>query len=347
MNDTRAYGAGLVIGLGFLLLALCFVSLLVGAGTFGIRESLGYFFNAASTDSELTLVVETLRAPRTGAAILVGALLGVAGSLLQTITRNPLAEPGLLGINAGAALAVVVGMTYAGVETGMGYLVWAFIGALVGSGLVLSLAHAKGGGPDTPLRLILAGVALGSSFSGLTAILLLGHQASLDQYRFWVLGSLSGIRPDMLWSVIPAGCLALSAALWVRRPLGALSLGDDVARALGYRLGWIRCTAAIAVTLAAGASVALAGPIAFVGLLAPHAARALAGHAPGLQLLLSALVGAVLLLIADMVAREVIQPYEVPVSIIVAFAGAPLMIVLVHSRRLFSLSSVPGGPSWQ
>ncbi|MDN3518859.1 iron ABC transporter permease [Aquisalimonas lutea] len=333
--------AGALVAL--VLPALVVLSLVTGAGEPGPVGSLRYLLSAGSVPDAATAdtVIRTLRLPRTAAAVVVGIALGVAGCLLQALTRNPLAETGILGINAGAALAVVLGITYAGAGTGAAYLVWAFAGALAGSALVLLLANA---GAATPLRLVLAGIALGSTFSGLTAAVLLGNQASYDQYRFWVLGTLSGVDTGALWFIMPAVAASVALALLVTRPLSALLLGDDAARALGHHPRVIRAWVALAATLAAGSAVALAGPIAFLGLLAPHAARAVAGPRLGVQCVLSGVVGAAVLLGADIVARVVVPPFEVPASVLVALLGAPVMIWVVRSNRLLRLTTSGGGP---
>lgn len=319
---------------------LALLSLLVGAGYVDMGQSMAFVLGdaGARADVRVRTAVWVLRMPRTLAALAVGAALGLAGCLLQTLTRNPLAESGLLGINAGASLAVVIGISFAGASAGVVYLAWAFAGALIGTACVLALANAPRG-TVTPLRLVLAGVALGATFHGLTAFILLGHQMGLDQFRFWVLGSLSGITLLQVMQILPAVLASLVLALLLARPLSALLLSDGMARALGHSPGRIRLGVTVTVALASGAAVALAGPIGFLGLLAPHAARAMAGPRLGLQLLLSALVGMALLLAADIVARIVIRPFEAPASVIVALAGAPLLIWIVRSNRLQGLTS--------
>lgn len=336
--SSRA-GHGLIIALlalVALVVALALLSLLVGAGDPGMAASLDFIRGDPGTPAHTAMVVESLRAPRALAAIVVGVALGGAGTLLQTITRNPLAEPGLLGVNAGASLAVVAGMTFFGAQTAGAHLAWAFTGAMAGSIAVLLVASINHSGA-APLRLVLAGVALGSTFQGLTAGLLLAHQSSYDEYRFWIMGSLASVSLDQLWITLPAVLAGLVLALLIARPLSALSLGDDTARALGHRPAPIRIATALAVTLLTASAVALAGPIALLGLLAPHVARATGPlHLPS-QLLLSGLAGAAILLAADVAARVVVRPFETPASVLVALVGAPLLVGLVRGGRLFSL----------
>jgi iron complex transport system permease protein len=277
------------------------------------------------------MIVLELRLPRMLAALLVGSALGAAGMLMQSATGNPLAEPGLLGVNAGAALGVVAGIAWAGAVAGPGYLLWAVLGALAGNAAVLALAHA-GRRNAGPLRLVLAGIALGATFHGASSAILLSEPAGYDQYRFWVLGSLAGVTPAMTaWSAGPV-LAGLLAALLLARPLSALLLGDDSARALGQRPALLRLGVALCATVLTGSAVALAGPIAFLGLLAPHLARVLKAASLRQQLTLSAVLGAALMLLADLGARLVAQPFETPASVLTALLGAPLVVWLARRR---------------
>ncbi|MFI1577401.1 Fe(3+)-hydroxamate ABC transporter permease FhuB [Embleya sp. NPDC020630] len=314
------------------------ISLSVGAGEVGVGGAFDYIFNrhGARSDSHLTLVVRDLRLPRTLTALLTGAALGTAGCLLQTVTRNPLAETGLLGVNAGASLGVVLGITLVGVQTGYGYLVWAFAGAAVAGLLVLAISARRGGG--SPMRLVLAGAALSATFGGITNILIVNSTEAYDNFRFWILGSLAGIQGfDSLGSLAPVLAGGFVLAVLVSRSLSALVLGDDLARGLGHRPALTRAVVAVSVTLLTASSVALVGPISFLGLLAGFLARTLAGPRILAQLCFSALIGAAVLTAADVAARVVARPFEAPVSVIVALIGAPLLIGVVRSRRLGAL----------
>ncbi|PHV11876.1 FecCD family ABC transporter permease [Chitinimonas sp. BJB300] len=318
--------------------ALAVSSLLLGAGPIGPAESLKLLLGQADAQSVSALpVLLDLRLPRTLAALLVGSALGVAGGLLQAVTRNPLAEPGLLGVNAGAALGVVLGITYAGAQSGPAYLLWAGMGAMAGNACVLAAAHWRPA-PHAPLRLVLAGVALGASFQGLTATLLLGQPAAYEQYRFWELGSLAGVTLALCaWAALPI-VSGLVGALILARPLSALLLGDDLARSLGHRPVVLRLAVAVTVTLLTGSAVALCGPVAFLGLLAPFLARGWVGSDLSLQLPVAAGLGASLLLAADLCARLVAQPFETPLSALTALLGAPLLVWL--ARRDLATSGV-------
>ncbi|WP_265291931.1 Fe(3+)-hydroxamate ABC transporter permease FhuB [Streptomyces sp. SHP 1-2] len=314
------------------------LSLSVGAGEVGPGGALDYLFDlgGARSDSRLSLVIGDLRLPRTLTAVLVGAALGVAGCLLQAVTRNPLAETGLLGVNAGASLGVVAGIALLGLDSGYAYLVCAFVGAVAASGLVLLIAGRGGGG--SPMRLVLAGSALGATFGGVTSVIVVNSAETYDRFRFWVLGSLAGVEGyGELGRLLPVLAIGFAVALLVTRPLSALALGDDLARGLGHRPSLIRTSVAVAVTLLTAAAVALAGPISFLGLLAGFLARALAGTGLAARIVLAGLIGAGVLTLSDVAARVVARPFEAPVSVIVALIGAPVLIGIVRSRRLASM----------
>ncbi|MDL4770561.1 iron chelate uptake ABC transporter family permease subunit [Actinomadura xylanilytica] len=327
-------------GLAALVAALALVSLLVGAGDTRPGQVIGYLLGRADArdDGRLHTVVATLRLPRTLAGLALGAALGLAGALLQAATRNPLAETGLLGVNGGAALGVVVGISAFGAGAGFGYVPWALGGALAASLLVLVLAGAGRAGAS-PLRLVLAGAAITCTVGGLINFIVLGSGRTYDEYRFWVLGSLAGVTAESLTGVLPVLALGALAALPAIRPLSALSLGDDAARALGHRPAVTRVTVAVAVTLLAAGSVALAGPLTFLGLVAGYAARRLMGPRTRAQLAAAALVGPAVLVAADVVARVLIKPFETSVALVLALIGGPLLIVMVRSRNVLLLGT--------
>ncbi|WP_206617976.1 iron ABC transporter permease [Hahella sp. KA22] len=311
-------------------------SMLVGSGQLDAVHSLAYLLSPGdNADAYVSMVMTELRLPRTLAGVIIGVALGVAGSLLQNVTRNPLAEPGLLGINAGAALGVVIGISFFHASSSYSMLIWAISGAMVGNGAVM-LAAQVGAASMTPLRLVLAGVAINAAFQGVTSLLLHDHIAAFDQYRYWILGSLSGITMEAVSQIAPAVLAALVLAAALTRPLSALTLGDDSAKALGHNPNLIRALLSLSITLLSAAAVALAGPIVLLGLIAAYIARALAGHHLRNQLLYSAVAGAFLLLSADILARVINRPFEAPVSAVVAFIGVPIIIRIVHSNRMFS-----------
>ncbi|PSK74510.1 Fe(3+)-hydroxamate ABC transporter permease FhuB [Streptomyces sp. CS149] len=336
-DPRRRTVAAAVAGLAFAVLLLTALSLSIGAGEVGAGGVLDYLLgrDGARENARLSLVVGDLRLPRTLTALLVGAALGVAGCLLQAVTRNPLAETGLLGVNAGASLGVVAGIALLGFDSGYAYLVCAFVGAVVASGLVLLISGRRGG---SPMRLVLAGAALGATFGGLTSVIVVNSAETYDRFRFWVLGSLAGVEGfGELGRLAPVLALGFVVALLVARPLSALALGDDLARSLGHRPPVIRTVVAIGVTLLTAAAVALAGPISFLGLLAGFLARALAGTRLAARILLAGLIGACVLTVSDIAARVVSRPFEAPVSVIVALIGAPVLIAIVRSKQLAAM----------
>ncbi|WP_442813639.1 FecCD family ABC transporter permease [Streptomyces sp. NBC_01754] len=322
-------------GLLVLLLGLVLLSLLIGTGSSSMGSAWDFVTGdtAARADAQIRLAVMDVRLPRTLAAVLVGTCLGAAGCLLQAATRNPLAETGLLGVNSGAAFSVVLGLTFFGAKSPGAVLVWALAGGMAASAVVLFFA-ASGRTAGSPLRLVLAGSALGATFHGCTSYVLLGTQSTFDTYRYWTIGSLAGIETSDLLPLVPLVAIGLLTALGCARPLSALGLGDDGARSLGHHPGRIRLVVAGAVSLLAGCAVAVAGPIAFLGLLAPYAARALTGPRMLAQLVLSALIAADIMIVADILARIVIRPWETPVSVLLAFVGGPLLVWIARSSRL-------------
>jgi len=283
--------------------------------------------------SDASVVVRELRLPRTVVGLVVGAALGLAGAQLQGLTRNPLADPGLLGVSAGAALAVVASSTVLGVGGATGQAWAALLGALaatVGVWLLAGSARAGAG----PLPLVLAGVALTALLGSVTTVLVLLDADTLDEYRFWAVGSVAGRDVALLGSVAPLLAVGLVLAVATTRTLDLLALGDDLARGLGARVARGRAGIALSATLLTAAAVAVAGPLAFVGLVVPHLARALVGPAHRWLLPLSAVLGAVLLLVGDVVGRVVARPGEVQVGIVTALVGAPFLLALVRRRRL-------------
>lgn len=290
----------------------------------------------APTGTEADVIVRSLRLPRTVLALVAGAALGMAGTLIQGHTRNPLADPGLLGVSAGAAFAVVLAIYALGVTEPLGYVWFAFAGALLASVVVFALGSAGPGG-STPVTLALAGAAVTAFLSSLTSAVVLLDVETLDAYRFWAVGSVAGRGLDVLVPVIPFLVAGAVLALANGPGLNTLALGEDVARSLGQRVGLTRLVGVAAVTLLTGSAVAMCGPIAFLGLVVPHAVRALTGPDHRWLLPTSALAGAALLVVADVVGRVVVRPGELQVGIVLALVGAPFFVALIRRRRLVAL----------
>ncbi|MFB9195880.1 FecCD family ABC transporter permease [Actinomadura verrucosospora] len=316
------WAAGLVGAL--LLLAAVVLSLGVGAKPLPPGQVWDGLFHA---DSAAYTLVHEMRLPRTLLGLLAGTALGLAGAVMQSLTRNPLADPGLLGINAGAAAAVVSAISFLGVTSFTGFVWFAFAGA----GAVAVLLYAVGGGrAATPARLALAGSALNAAlFSYVSAVQLL-DTASLDRMRFWTVGSLASAQGYTVVRVAPFVLVGLVAALLLARPLNAMAMGEDAARALGADPGRVRITAIVTVTLLCGAATAACGPIIFVGLMVPHLVSALTG--PDLRRLIPfcAVLSPALMLAADVFGRVVVRPSELQVGVVMVVAGGPVFLYFVR-----------------
>ena len=333
---VRGWG-GRALGLGTAAVAMVLVAL--ASAAYGSKPiAIGTVLEAflAFDGSNDHLIVRSLRVPRTLVGIGVGAALGLSGAVMQGVTRNPLAGPGILGVNAGAALAVVVAIYAFGAGSLSVYVWFAFAGAALASVVVYALGSLGRDGA-TPVKLALAGAAVSALLGALTSAVLLIDVATLDQFRFWVVGSLAGRDADILAQVTPFLVVGAVLAFASARGLNTLSLGDDVARSLGQRVGLARFAGALAVVLLTGAGVAAAGPIGFVGLIVPHVARAICGPDYRWVLPYSALLAPILLLGADIVGRMVARPGELQVGIVTAVLGAPFFIVLVRRRKLAEL----------
>lgn len=295
-------------------------------------------------------VVVGSRIPRTINGLLVGAALALTGAVLQAATRNPLADAGLLGLNSGAALAVVMGISFFGVASVAGMSWFALIGAGVAVGLV-QLVASRGAGGATPLKLALAGAALAAGAGSVTQAFLLREQDALETFRFWQLGSLTARTPQDALGVLGFLAVGVVLALLCARPLDRMALGDDVAASLGTNPARVRLISLVAAVLLAGAATTLAGPIAFVGLVVPHAIRLMVGPRFAFVAPLSLLAGPVLVLAADTVGRVIAPPGEVPVGVMTALIGAPVFLILLRTgaasgrprRRRTRLASASGG----
>ncbi|GIV22279.1 FecCD family ABC transporter permease [Chloroflexus aurantiacus] len=285
-------------------------------------------FNPASTDH---LIIRTLRVPRAAVAALVGAALAVAGALMQGLTRNPLADPGILGIETGAALGVVSAVFFLKIGSLYLYALFAFAGATLTALAVYALGSIGRGGP-TPLKITIAGAALTALLSSFTTGILIFNQRTLEEVRFWLAGSVAGRDLNLLVQASPYLICGLLLALALGRQITTISLGDDIAKGLGQRTGWVKLLTAVATVVLAGASVAVAGPIGFVGLVIPHAVRFLVGVDYRWILPYAALIGATFLVLSDVAARLIIRPTELPVGVMTALIGGPFFVYLVRWR---------------
>jgi iron complex transport system permease protein len=327
-HAVRAPPAAGLLGALLLLLLVCVLSLAVGARQLPLAEA---WQGLVDSGSPAYTVVHDMRLPRTLLGLLAGVALGLAGGVMQALTRNPLADPGLLGINAGASAAVVSAISFAGVASYHGYLAFAFLGAAAVSVLVYAVGGGRGA---TPARLALAGTALNAALISYVNAVQLLDTASLDRMRFWTVGSLARAQGGTVWEALPFVAAGALLAMVLARPLNALALGDDAARALGSRPAVTRGAAIAAVTLLCGAATAACGPIVFVGLMVPHMVRSLTG--PDLRWMLPycAVLAPVLMLGADVLGRVLGRPAELQVGIVTAVLGGPFFLYFVRRRRV-------------
>ncbi|GAB6930860.1 iron ABC transporter permease [Paenibacillus sp. JCM 10914] len=325
-NGSKLLG----LAAALLLLAAAFMaSIAFGTTPIQPATTLEALLHYDPADNEHVIILTT-RAPRAAYALAVGASLAVAGALMQALTRNPLASPGLFGINAGAVLAVVLALTLLPL-TALSQLVWAaFAGAAVAALLVYWLASLAGGGM-TPIRLVLAGSALSALFGALTQGVLALDESGLQNVLFWLAGSVAGKEMPMLQQVLPYMVVGGIVALALSYPLTILASGDDVAKGLGQRTGIVKTLTAASVVLLAGSAVAAAGAIGFVGLVMPHIARYLIGTDYRWVIPYSAVLGAILLLLADVAARFPVQPGELPLGVVTGLIGMPFFIYIARA----------------
>ncbi len=332
-NTTRLLGSRSLLLPGLLLisvlLVLCLLwSITLGAANIDTQVVFEALFHFDETQFD-HLIIQTVRLPRVLAGAIVGTALAVAGAIMQGLTRNPLADSGILGINAGAAFAVVMTVYILGNPSLSTYAAAGFIGAGLAAVLVYGMGSVGRSGP-TPLRLTLAGVILTAFVSSLTTAILIQDQETLDQIRFWTAGSLAGREMPLILQVAPFIGIGIIGSLLISRQITTISLGEDVAKGLGQNTLIVKMIAAVLVVLLAGGAVALAGPIGFVGLVIPHTARFIAGVDYRWIIPYSAVLGAILVTVADVAARVVVRPQELPVGIMMALIGAPFFIYLAR-----------------
>jgi|SRR5690625_845542 len=320
------------LGLGLLFLT-SLASLLFGAGEISWWRSLNWLLQ--NDDEQAGFVILELRVTRTLLAIIVGAALSAAGAVLQALTRNPLAEPGLLGVSAGASFAVVVAIFFGASAANVGIWV-AIIGALIGCLLVIAVSRVSGAGQD-PVRLILAGTAFSGLLLSLTSLLLLTDQRTADEMRFWLIGALAGRSKLMIYWAAFCVLLGIGFIISNLRALAAMALGETLAQGLGHNPKLIQTVVIIGVAILVGSATAVAGPIAFVGLVVPFLVRTLVGSDIRRVFYLSLIYGPVIVLFADIVSRLVVRPYELPVGVVTAFIGAPILMFVVRQHRMPTL----------
>jgi len=323
-----------LLGVLGVLLLVCMASLAFGARDVPFGQVLDAIFGPDMTDNDHRAVINE-RLPRTVLGLIGGAGLGIAGVLLQGLTRNPIADPGLLGINAGASLAVVTSISFLGLASPNQYVWVSFVGAGLAALLVYGVASVGRDGA-TPVRLALVGAALTATMTSLITMVLLTDRTALGAYRFWSVGSLVNRDIELAATIGPFVAVGTVLALASARFLNAMSLGEDLAKGLGARVARGRIMVLAAVVLLCGGATAMVGPIAFVGLMVPHLARRLVGQDHRWVLPYAAVLGAILLLVADVIGRLIVAD-ELEAGLVVAVLGAPVLIAIVRGSKAVSM----------
>ncbi|MFD0676110.1 MULTISPECIES: FecCD family ABC transporter permease [unclassified Paenibacillus] len=327
MKTNLGKAAGLLAGI--LLLVLCMISsILFGAANYDLHTAWISVFHYDEAISE-QIIIRTTRVPRACIAAAIGASLAIAGALMQTLTRNPLASPSVLGVNAGATFLVVVAATALSVSS-MQVLMWvAFLGAAAAAVIVYILGSLGRDGL-TPLKIVLAGAAMTALFSSFTQGILVLNKQGLNTVLFWLTGTIAGRSPDNLLAVLPYMALAWAAAWLISRDMNLLMMGEDAAKGLGQKTIFVKVAAGIIVIVLAGGSVSVAGPIGFIGIVIPHISRFIVGSDHRWVIPYCGVLGAILLILADIGARFIMIPEEMPVGVMTAIIGAPFFIYIAR-----------------
>ncbi|MFG2559297.1 FecCD family ABC transporter permease [Streptomyces sp. NPDC048496] len=313
------------------LLVAVLLSLAVGARSIAPSAAFDALLHGGHSDA--AEVIRQMRVPRTLIGLMVGAALALAGTVLQGITRNPIADPGILGISQGASVGVVLAIAFAGIHTLTGYVWFAFAGAAIASVAVYAIA-SRGRGGATPVKLALGGAAINALLVSVTMAVLTTKASALDEFRFWQVGSIAGREAAVAQQIWPFLLVGTVLVLSVARGLDALALGEDMAKGLGQKVATVRVVGGIGATVLTGVGVAAAGPIAFIGLAVPHIARAIVGSDHRWVLPMAALIGPVMLLVSDVVGRIVFPPGEVPAGVMTALIGVPFLVALVRRKAV-------------
>ncbi len=314
-----------------LLVISVFLSLTLGAKNIALFEVINALTDKSDLSVEALIVRE--RIPRTLFAIIAGGALSVSGALMQSVTRNPIADPSILGVNMGASLFVVCGIAFFGISTYSQYIWFALFGAGLTSAFVYVIANIGYSGM-TPIKLALAGACTGTILSSLVSAIILPRQDVMDTFRFWQVGSLSGATMEGIVTVIPFILIGLFIAMIFMPSLNAISLGDELATGLGVNVGAVRFFSSLSSVLLCGSVTAIAGPIGFIGLMIPHTVRMLFGSNLNHLIPLSMIFGSVLLTLADVFGRVIGAPSEIEVGIITAFFGAPVLILIARKSKV-------------
>ncbi len=326
LYSTKKRVLGLIFGI--LLLSLFnILSIVLGYTDISIPTAIQAFLDFNGSNEHI--IVQDVRVPRALIATAIGSSLGIAGALLQALTKNPLASPDILGFNAGASFFIVVALMMFSI-TSLQATTWlAFVGAAL-AGFVVYLLGSIGRDGMTPIKMTLAGSAVAALFASLTQGLLVLDESALEQVLFWMSGSVQGRKLDILMAVLPYLFTGTVISLLIANKINLLMMGEDVAKGLGQRTGTVKLIASLTIILLAGGSVAVAGPIGFVGIVVPHVVKSLVGNDYRWIVPYCVIVGGIFLLIADIGARYVIMPQEVPVGIMTALVGTPFFIYIAR-----------------
>jgi iron complex transport system permease protein len=330
LKNTHSRWIGLIIAIFLLIILMC-SSIVYGYTDTSWKTALDTFTHYNGSNEHI--VIESIRLPRALIAAVVGASLAVAGALMQTLSKNPLASPGIFGINAGAGFAVVVAVSLFSVVSLQAFTWLAFLGAGVAAVSVYFIGSIGREGL-TPMKLTLAGAAMSAMFSSFTQGLLVMDEAALEQVLFWLAGSVSGRKLESLTSVLPYLAIGWIGAILLATKMNVLAMGEDVAKGLGLNTGLVKIAMGIVIVLLAGGAVAISGPIGFIGIVIPHITRSIVGIDHRWVVPFSGLLGAMLLLAADITARYILMPQEVPVGVMTAIIGTPFFIYI--ARRGFN-----------
>lgn len=322
--------SGLVTVL-FLLVIVVFLSLMVGSKQIPIHVVWDALFHSSSS-YDYSIIHES-RIPRTIIALAVGPAFGLAGAIIQALTRNPLADPGILGVNAGAAFAVALAVGVFSVTSLSQYIWFALIGAFVATIVVYIISGGAGKKSPSPIHITLAGVALGAALSGITTSLTLMNRRAFAGMLNWSVGSIARKGVEDLWPVLPFLVIGIILALIIAPSLNAIAFGDDRAASLGVNVGVVRMVGLVSITLLAGGATAIAGPIGFIGLMVPHSVRWLIGPDQPWIFIFSIFVAPLILLLSDIIGRIIMSPSEIAVGIITGFIGAPILLILVRRKK--------------
>lgn len=331
-SNARRFFWLMLAAAALFIVVLC--SIAIGAKDIPLSTVIGTLLHGG--DSDDAAIVLALRLPRTILGILVGVALGLSGALIQGLTRNPLADPGILGVNAGATLFVVLAVGLFGVSS-ISFYIWFALAGAVAATIIVYAVGSVGRGSATPIRLTLAGIAIGAVLTGISNGLSLLDPATFDRLRFWNAGSLTAPGYDGILVALPFIGVGTLLAIAATRPLNAVALGDDLAASLGTNIARTRAIVVVAVTLLAGAATAVAGPIGFVGLMIPHVARWIGGPDQRWIAAYTIVLSPILLLVSDIAGRVVMRPGELQVGVVTAFVGAPVLILLARRRKVSGL----------